>query len=178
MTSDSRSRPGPARFRGGLILVFALILGIGMASSRQAAFAGVHGAGDGSRPTAIDGAGSKALVVAEKGNKNWSKGNNNKNWSKSNGNNNKNHHGNKNWSKNNNKNWGNYNNHYIKNWNKRAYMRNWNRKPYYGEFIGGIVLGSILATNGVGIVPYAPDPNLCWYWADPYMERGYWDYCY
>ena len=95
MTSDSRSRPGPARFRGGLILVFALILGVGLASSRQAAFAGVHGAGDGSRPTAIDATGSKALVVAEKANKNWSKGNNNKNW-------------------------GNYNNHYNKNWNKRA----------------------------------------------------------
>jgi len=27
-------------------------------------------------------------------------------------------------------------------------------------------------------VPYAPQPNLCWYWADPYMIRGYWDYCY
>ena len=71
-----------------------------------------------------------------------------------------------------------YNNNWNKNWNKRAHVRNWNRKPYYGEFIGGIVLGSILAANGIGVVPYAPDPNLCWYWADPYMERGYWDYCY
>ena len=25
------------------------------------------------------------------------------------------------------------------------------------------------AATGVGIVPYAPQPNLCWYWADPYM---------
>ena len=55
-------------------------------------------------------------------------------------------------------------------------MREWNRRPYYGEFIGGIILGSIFAANG--IVPYAPAPYLCWYWADPYMYRGYWDYCY
>ena len=20
-------------------------------------------------------------------------------------------------------------------------------------------------------------PNLCWYWADPYGNAGYWDYC-
>jgi hypothetical protein len=51
-------------------------------------------------------------------------------------------------------------------------------RPYYGQFVGGVVLGSILAATGVGIVPYAPQPNLCWYWADPYMYRGYWDYCY
>jgi hypothetical protein len=24
----------------------------------------------------------------------------------------------------------------------------------------------------------APAPNLCWYWANPAMTRGYWDYCY
>ena len=48
-------------------------------------------------------------------------------------------------------------------------MRNWNNRPYYGQFVGGVVLGSILAAAGVGIVPYAPQPNLCWYWADPYM---------
>ena len=79
----------------------------------------------------------------------------------------------KNWSKN----WAHYNNNWNKNWNNRAYVRNWNRRPYYGEFVGGVVLGSILATTGVGIVPYAPQPDLCWYWADPYMYRGYWDYC-
>lgn len=95
----------------------------------------------------------------------------------------------RNWSKNgyqhwsrNHKNYGNgwsgYNNNWNKNWDRRAYVRNWNRQPYYGEFIGGVVLGSILAANGVGIVPYAPEPYLCWYWADPYMIRGYWDYCY
>ena len=25
--------------------------------------------------------------------------------------------------------------------------------------------------------PYRPHPDLCWYWADPYGETGYWDYC-
>ena len=77
-----------------------------------------------------------------------------------------------------NKNLAHYNNNWNRNWNNRAYVRDWNRRPYYGEFVGGVVLGSILAATGVGIVPYAPQPNLCWYWADPYMYRGYWDYCY
>jgi len=57
-------------------------------------------------------------------------------------------------------------------------VRNWNHSNYYGQFVGGIVLGTLLAASGAGIVPYAPQPNLCWYWADPYMIRGYWDYCY
>jgi hypothetical protein len=65
-----------------------------------------------------------------------------------------------------------------KNWNNQAYVRNWNHSNYYGQFVGGIVLGTLLAASGAGIVPYAPQPNLCWYWADPYMIRGYWDYCY
>ena len=57
-------------------------------------------------------------------------------------------------------------------------MRNWGYRPYYGQFVAGIVLGSLLAAPGVGVVPYAPEPYLCWYWADPFMYRGYWDYCY
>jgi hypothetical protein len=76
------------------------------------------------------------------------------------------------------KGWSGYNNNWNRNWDRRAYVRNWNRQPYYGEFIGGVVLGSLLAANGIGVVPYAPEPYLCWYWADPYMIRGYWDYCY
>jgi hypothetical protein len=52
--------------------------------------------------------------------------------------------------------------------NGRTYVRGWQPRPYYGDFVGGIVLGSILAAAGVGIVPYSPDPNLYWYWADPY----------
>jgi hypothetical protein len=99
----------------------------------------------------------------------WS---NNKNW---------NARSNKNWSKNYNHRWGNgwsnYNNNWNKNWNKRSYVRDWGYRPYYGEFVGGVILGSLLAANGVGVVPYAPEPYLCWYWADPYMYRGYWDYC-
>ena len=74
--------------------------------------------------------------------------------------------------------WSGYNNNWNKNWDRRAYVRNWNPQPYYGEFIGGVFLGSILAANSIGVVPYAPEPYLCWYWADPYMIRGYWDYCY
>lgn len=117
-------------------------------------------------------------------NKNWNKNGNN-NWSKSNNknwNNNTNwSHNNKNWNNNNNnwhKNWSHYNNNWNKDWNNRTYVRGWSRRPYYGDFIGGVILGSIIASNGVGIVPLAPQPDLCWYWADPYMYRGYWDYCY
>ena len=114
-------------------------------------------------------------------------GGNNGNWNKYGDKGN--HNGDGNWDKNgyqhwsqNHKNhgngWSGYNNNWNKNWDRRSYVRNWNRQPYYGEFIGGVVLGSILAANGIGVVPYAPEPYLCWYWADPYMIRGYWDYCY
>jgi hypothetical protein len=103
-------------------------------------------------------------------NKNWKNG---ENWNGNNHNGNWNKNGGKNWSKNNH-----WNNHWNDDWNGRAYVRGWQPRPYYGDFFGGIVLGSLLAATGVGIVPYSPDPNLCWYWADPYMYRGYWDYCY
>jgi hypothetical protein len=122
---------------------------------------------------------------------NWNKNGDNKNWNKNgqnwNGNNKNWKNGqnwngnNKNWNKNGGKNWSNnnhWNNHWNDNWNGRAYVRGWQPRPYYGEFIGGVVLGSLLAAAGAGIVPYSPDPDLCWYWADPYMYRGYWDYCY
>ena len=106
-------------------------------------------------------------------NKNWS--GNGQNWDGNNGHWNKN--GGKNWSNNNH--WDNHWNHHGNDdWNGRAYVRGWQPRPYYGDFIGGVVLGSILAATGVGVVPYSPDPDLCWYWADPYMYRGYWDYCY
>jgi hypothetical protein len=98
------------------------------------------------------------------GNQNWNKGGNYGNWNKG---------GNKHWSNNNH-----WNNNWNRGWNNRAYVRGWSRRPYYGEFFGGVVLGSILAAAGAGVVPYSPDPELCWYWADPYMYRGYWDYCY
>ncbi len=56
--------------------------------------------------------------------------------------------------------------------------RYWKRKPYYGDFIGGVVLGTILGVGVVGVAPPPPGPQFCWYWADPSMTRGYWDYCY
>jgi hypothetical protein len=59
----------------------------------------------------------------------------------------------------------------------RHYYRPWSRRPYYGSIFGGIVLGTIIGVAIVGVVPPSPDPDLCWYWADPYRSRGYWDYC-
>ena len=60
----------------------------------------------------------------------------------------------------------------------RSHVRYWQRKPYYGDFIGGVVLGTILGVGVVGVAPPPPGPQFCWYWADPSMTRGYWDYCY
>jgi hypothetical protein len=59
-------------------------------------------------------------------------------------------------------------------WGHRA----WARRPYYGTVIAGVVLGTIVTVAAVGMVPRRPAPDLCWYWADPYRNRGYWDYCY
>jgi len=64
-------------------------------------------------------------------------------------------------------------------WHKHhmAY-RGWHRRPHYGRIIGGVALGTLLA--GSAYYAYAgapPAPGLCWYWADRYEERGYWDYC-
>ena len=154
MTSAAGSSRNLTLLRYGLVLAFALVLGLGLglASSSQPALAGGHGADE-----VIDPAPSSLAAGIVQIKDNWNMGGNH-NW-------------NKNWSKNNNNYWNN-------NWNKRAYVRGWSRQPYYGDFIGGVVLGSILAATGVGIVPLAPQPDLCWYWADPYMYRGYWDYCY
>jgi hypothetical protein len=57
------------------------------------------------------------------------------------------------------------------------YARPWVRRPYYGTIIAGVALGTIVTVAAVGLVPPRPAPNLCWYWADPYQNRGYWDYC-
>ena len=56
--------------------------------------------------------------------------------------------------------------------------RTWARRPYYGTVIAGVVLGTIVTVAAVGMIPRRPAPDLCWYWADPYQSRGYWDYCY
>ena len=39
-------------------------------------------------------------------------------------------------------------------------------------------LGRCSAVGAVGIAPIAPASDLCWYWSDPAMINGYWDYCY
>ena len=79
--------------------------------------------------------------------------------------------GNKN--KNKNKNWN-------KNWNHKNVVvvrpyRHWNKRAYYGTVIGGVALGTILGAAAYNAV--TPAPNLCWYWANPAMTQGYWDYC-
>src|SRR3990170_981461 len=146
MNCDASSTQGLTRFRGGLILAFALALGVALTSFKHTALAALDGAqaAQGQRAVTLDAQTRGAFVVAKKDDKGW----------------------------------GGYDNNWNGNWNNRAHVREWNRKPYYGEFIGGVILGSIFAANGIGVVPYAPEPNLCWYWADPYMYRGYWDYCY
>src|SRR5262245_31331915 len=57
------------------------------------------------------------------------------------------------------------------------YGRPWVRRPYYGTIVAGVALGTIITVAAVGLVPPRPAPNLCWYWADPYGNVGYWDYC-
>src|SRR5262249_3631651 len=59
----------------------------------------------------------------------------------------------------------------------RPYFRRWVRRPYFGTVIAGVALGTILTAAVVGAPPPPPAPNLCWYWADPSLTRGYWDYC-
>ena len=58
------------------------------------------------------------------------------------------------------------------------YARPWVRRPYYGTIVAGVALGTLITVAAVGLVPRRPAPDLCWYWADPYRNRGYWDYCY
>jgi hypothetical protein len=57
------------------------------------------------------------------------------------------------------------------------YGRPWVRRPYYGTIFAGVALGTLITVAAVGYVPRRPHPDLCWYWADPYGETGYWDYC-
>jgi hypothetical protein len=55
--------------------------------------------------------------------------------------------------------------------------RPWHRKRYYGRVFGGVLIGSILAASAYYALSAPPDPDLCWYWADPSYTRGYWDFC-
>ncbi|MEZ5821648.1 MAG: hypothetical protein R3D82_12670 [Xanthobacteraceae bacterium] len=56
-------------------------------------------------------------------------------------------------------------------------VRVWAPRPYYGTFIAGVALGTVIGATTVGVAPVAPGPNLCWFWSDPAMTLGYWDYC-
>jgi len=58
------------------------------------------------------------------------------------------------------------------------YARPWVRRPYYGTIVAGVALGTLITVAAVGAVPRRPAPDLCWYWADRWQNRGYWDYCY
>lgn len=47
-----------------------------------------------------------------------------------------------------------------------------------GKFVAGVILGAVIVAAVRGSEPAPPSPELCWYWQDPYGERGYWDRCY
>ena len=54
----------------------------------------------------------------------------------------------------------------------------WDRdRDRAGDVIAGVVLGAVIGAAVRGAVPPAPAPGLCWFWSDPYQERGYWDRC-
>ena len=150
-----------------LRLGLAVIVGLGLSMLSLPALAGV---GEGESGVSLRGAGAAPqLKLGDEGVAPASKAdapivladnpwNNKKNW---------NNKGNKNWNKNWNKNSSN------KYWNKnKFYVRTWKPRPYYGQFFGGVVLGSILTAAAIGIAPPAPAPGLCWYWSDPYGYRG------
>jgi hypothetical protein len=56
-------------------------------------------------------------------------------------------------------------------------VRAWAPQPYYGTVIAGATLGTMIVATKVAVAPPPPAANLCWFWADPAMTRGYWDYC-
>ena len=176
-----------------LRLGLAVIVGLGLLTLSLPALAGV-GEGESGISLGVAGA-APQLQLSDEGAVPASKAdapivladnpwNNKKNWNNTWGKSSNNKNPNKNWNKNWNGNWNNnayWNKKYPnKNWNKnknKFYVRTWKPRPYYGQFFGGVVLGSILTAAAYGIAPPAPAPGLCWYWSDPYGYRGYWDYC-
>lgn len=46
-----------------------------------------------------------------------------------------------------------------------------------GALVAGVALGAVIASAARGVAPPPPSPELCWFWSDPYQERGYWDRC-
>ena len=54
----------------------------------------------------------------------------------------------------------------------------WDRdRDRTGDVIAGVVLGAVIVAAARGSAPPPPSPELCWFWSDPYQERGYWDRC-
>jgi hypothetical protein len=51
------------------------------------------------------------------------------------------------------------------------------RPWYWGRVVAGVAIGTIIGVGVVGTAPAAPSPELCWYWTDSSMTRGYWNYC-
>lgn len=56
-------------------------------------------------------------------------------------------------------------------------VRVWTPRPYYGTFIAGVALGTVIGVAVAGAAPPPPGPNMCWYWSSPAKTQGYWDYC-
>ena len=70
-----------------------------------------------------------------------------------------------------------------KNWHNN---KNWNNNKQQegrgGQALSALEQAALLRHHhrwccGRNHSAVAPAPNLCWYWADPTMTRGYWDYC-
>lgn len=59
----------------------------------------------------------------------------------------------------------------------RRPVRVWAPRPHYGTVVAGVALGTMVVVASAGSAPPAPSSTLCWYWSDPGMVSGYWDYC-
>jgi hypothetical protein len=102
---------------------------------------------------------------------------NRNNNNRQNANRNNNNRNNANRNRQNANNWNNRNNrnNWNNNRNRHRPVRHWGWRPHFGTVIGGVALGTIIAAN---TIPVAPASNLCWFWTDPSMTRGYWDFCW
>ena len=53
----------------------------------------------------------------------------------------------------------------------------WHSRHYWGDVVAGVALGTAIGVTAAGVIPRRPAPQLCWYWSNPAMTKGYWDYC-
>ena len=184
-TKHGADRRGWAPLRSALSAVVAAAFAVTMTAPSQFAFAGVGGAGVLDHASTAD----KLLIqVGQGGGKGKGKGGGQARGQGGGGGNNKmvvrGPHGGKAVVSKGQKNTVVRRNTYVNKTyvNKRVVVvrpvRGWYRKPYYGNFYAGVALGTVLAVGAVGVAPIAPASNLCWYWSDPAMINGYWDYCY